>query len=75
MTGSAVLLGLVAQQAPKLGQLPATPLEKLLVALVALALVVFIGRFVLGIAWKLVRIGIVVVGALWVVSVAAPQLL
>ncbi|PSP77059.1 hypothetical protein BRC81_10510 [Halobacteriales archaeon QS_1_68_20] len=56
-------------------QLPATPVEKSLVAIVALAVVVFVGRFILGVAWKLVRIGIVVVGILWLVSVAAPQLL
>lgn len=70
-----MLLGSIAPYLLQLQQVPETPLGKLLVAIVALALVVFIGRFVLGIAWKLVRIGIVVVGALWLVSVAVPELL
>lgn len=48
---------------------------KLLVALVVAAFVVFLGRFVLGVAWKLLRIAIVVVGVLWLLSVAAPALL
>ncbi len=73
MVGSLQLAGTILVSV--LQGLPATPVEKLLVALVALALVVFVGRFVLGVAWKLVRIGIVVVGVLWLVSVAAPQLL
>lgn len=75
MTGFASVLAAFAQQVPQMQQLPGTPLGKLLVAIVALALVVFIGRFVLGVAWKLVRIGIVVVGVLWLLSVAAPSLL
>lgn len=51
-----------------------TPLGKLLVALVVLALVLFVGRFVMGIAWKLLRIAIVVVGLLWLLSVVVPAL-
>lgn len=51
-----------------------TTTGKLLVALVTAALVVFIGRFVLGLAWKVLRLAIVVVGALWLLSVVVPGL-
>ena len=49
--------------------LPATPLGKLLVGLVALAAVVLVGRVLLSIAWKLLLIGIVVVGGLYTAGV------
>jgi len=52
----------------------ATPLGKLLVALVVVALVLFVGRFVLQMAWRLVKIAIVVVAVVWLASVALPQL-
>lgn len=51
----------------------ATPLGKLLVALVVIALVLFIGRFVLKMAWRLVKIAIVLVALFWLVSVVLPQ--
>ncbi|MFB6126829.1 MAG: hypothetical protein ABEJ79_06015 [Halolamina sp.] len=47
----------------------ATPLGKLLAALVAIAAVIFVGRFVLSVAWRLVTVGLVLVGALYALSV------
>jgi hypothetical protein len=47
----------------------ATPLGKLLVGLVALAAVVLVGRILLSIAWKLLFVGIVVVGGLYTAGV------
>jgi hypothetical protein len=47
----------------------ATPLGKLLVGLVALAAIVLVGRIVLSIAWKLLLVAIVVVGALYTAGV------
>ena len=43
---------------------------QLLVALVVVALVVIVGKFVLKLAWRLVTIGIVVVAALYLLSAA-----
>ena len=45
-----------------------TPLGQVLVALVAIAIVIVIGRVVLAIAWKLVTIAAVVVALLFVLS-------
>ncbi|MEF8773891.1 MAG: hypothetical protein V5A23_03335 [Halobacteriales archaeon] len=67
------LAGTALQSAP-VEFVTATPLGKLLVALVVLALVLFVGRFVLGVAWKLLRIAIVVVALLWLISVVVPAL-
>ena len=53
----------------------AEPLGTLLVAVVVLALVVLIGRFVLNVAWRLLRIAAVVIGLLWGFSVLAPEVL
>lgn len=53
----------------QLGGLLATPLAKLLAALIVLAAVVFVGRILLNIAWKLILIAAAVVGVLYVVSV------
>jgi hypothetical protein len=55
--------------------LPRGPLGSLLVALVVIALVLVVGRFVLQVAWRLVTIAIVVVGLLWLLSVLVPGLL
>lgn len=69
--------GLLAAAALRAGPaefVTGTPLGKLLVALVVLALVLFVGRFVLGVAWKLLRIAIVVVALLWLLSVVVPAL-
>lgn len=43
-------------------------LGRLLLAVIAIGVIVFVGRFVLSIAWKLVVVAAVVIGALWVVS-------
>ena len=40
----------------------------LLLGLLALLVAVFVGRIVLGIAWKLVLVAVVVVAGLWVFS-------
>ncbi|MFB6308501.1 MAG: hypothetical protein ABEH35_04150 [Haloarculaceae archaeon] len=39
-----------------------------LVGLLALAAVILVGRFLLHLAWRLVLIGIVVVGVLWLLG-------
>ena len=63
------------QALPTSPELAGGPLGNLLVALVVVALVLFIGRFVMSVAWSVLRIAIVVVGLLWLVSVVAPNLL
>jgi len=52
----------------QLQALPDSPLGKLLVAIVALAVIVLVGRVVLSVAWKLLLIAGVVVAALYAVS-------
>jgi hypothetical protein len=47
----------------------ASPLGKLLVGLVVLAAVVLVGRIFLSVAWKLLLVSIVVVGALYTAGV------
>ncbi|ESS02986.1 MAG: hypothetical protein A07HR67_02494 [uncultured archaeon A07HR67] len=42
---------------------------QLLVALVVAAIVIVVGKFVLSLAWRLVTIGVVVVAALYLLSV------
>jgi hypothetical protein len=70
---SARALALVPlQSAPEF--LTTTPLGKLLVALVVLALVLVVGRFVLNMAWRLLRIAILIVVVLWLLSVVLPGL-
>jgi hypothetical protein len=54
---------------PVLVGLLATPLGKLLVGLLALAVVVLVGRMVLSVAWKLLLVAIVVVGGLYTAGV------
>lgn len=51
-----------------------TDLGKLLVALVVAAVVLFVGRYVLDVASKILKIAIVVVAVLWLLSVVAPRL-
>ena len=46
-----------------------TPLGTLLVALVGLAAVVLVGRILLNLAWRLLLVDIVVVGALYTAGV------
>lgn len=50
------------------GSLPNDPLGQLFVAIVLMAAVVFVGRFVLSFAWKLLTLGAVVVGSLYALS-------
>lgn len=47
----------------------ATPLGKLLAALLVTAVVIFLGRIVLNVAWKLVLAATAVVGVLYVFSI------
>lgn len=49
-----------------------TPLGKLLVALVVVAVVLFVGRYVMNMAWKVLKLAIVAVAVLWLASVVAP---
>lgn len=49
--------------------LPADPLGQLLVALVGLAAVVLVGRMVLSVAWKLLVVAILVLGALYTAGI------
>lgn len=46
----------------------ATPLGKLMVALVVITVIVLVGRFVLSVAWKLLVIATIVVAGLWLAS-------
>lgn len=55
-------------------ELLATPLGKLLVALVVVALVLVVGRFVMNMAWRLLKIAIVLVGIAWLVAVVLPEI-
>ncbi|GGN07685.1 hypothetical protein [Halarchaeum nitratireducens] len=48
--------------------LPGGDLGSLVVALVVALLAVFVGKFVLNVASKLIVIAVIVVGALWLVS-------
>lgn len=48
--------------------LTADPMGRLLIALVAVALVIVVGKFVLSLAWRLVSIGVVIVGILFLLS-------
>jgi hypothetical protein len=57
------------------GGLTGSPLGTLLLALVAIGVVVLVGRFVLSVAWKLVVLATLVVAGLWVVSTLAGGLL
>ncbi|KTG09290.1 hypothetical protein AUR64_16025 [Haloprofundus marisrubri] len=50
------------------------PYGSLFLSLLALGAVVFVGRLLLRLAWRLVTIALVVVGALMVVSMVAPGL-
>ena len=55
-------------QAPLQGPLPEGILGQAILAVLAIGIVVLVGRIVLNIAWKLVLIASVVVGALWLVT-------
>ncbi|MGB9965060.1 hypothetical protein [Halobacterium sp. CBA1126] len=51
-----------------LGGLTSSPLGTLLVALVAITVIVLVGRFVLSVAWRLLVVATLLVGAAWVVT-------
>jgi len=57
------------------GGLLDSPLGQLLLVVVAVGVVVLVGRIVLRIAWRLVTIAAVVIGALLLLSMVAPGLL
>lgn len=61
-------LAAAAPIALQLGSLPSSPLAKLLAVIVVVGVVVLVGRIVLSIAWRLVTIAAVVVGAILLVS-------
>ncbi|GAD52823.1 hypothetical protein MBEHAL_1583 [Halarchaeum acidiphilum MH1-52-1] len=48
--------------------LPGGDLGSLVIALVVALLAVFVGKFVLNVASKLIVLAVIVVGALWIVS-------
>lgn len=50
------------------------PLGELLVALVAVGVVILVGRVLLRLAWRLVTIGAVVVGLLFLAQTVVPAL-
>ena len=58
----------------QLGGVAGTDLGQLLVVLVALAVVVLVGRTVLKVAWRLVTIAVLIVAALYVLSLVVPGL-
>ncbi|WP_435117842.1 hypothetical protein [Halolamina sp. C58] len=48
--------------------MPEGPIGQALIAVVAIGIVILVGRVVLSIAWKLVLIASVLIGALWLVT-------
>lgn len=68
------MLATASALAPALAFLPAqlgpfsSPIGRLFLAIIVIGIVVFVGRFVLSVAWKIVTIAAVVVGLLWLVS-------
>ncbi|WP_353634290.1 hypothetical protein ABSL23_14695 [Halobacterium sp. NMX12-1] len=59
---------MLAVLALALGGLTSSPLGTLLLALVAVTVIVLVGRFVLSVAWKLLVVATILVGAAWVVT-------
>ncbi|MFC7019626.1 MULTISPECIES: hypothetical protein [Haloarcula] len=57
----------------QLGQFTSPP--ALLVGLVALAVVLLVGRVVMKVAWRLVVLAIIAVAALWVLGILGFQIL
>lgn len=50
------------------------PFGLVLLGLIAVGLVVLIGRFVLNVAWRLIKIATVAIAVLWGIVVLLPQL-
>jgi hypothetical protein len=48
--------------------MPEGPIGQALIAVVAIGIVILVGRVVLSIAWKLVLIASVLIGGLWLVT-------
>jgi len=63
-------LAALAASAPLQAGILASQTGQLLVALVAVAVIIVLGKFVLKLAWRLVTIGIVVVAAFFLLSTA-----
>jgi hypothetical protein len=61
-------MSLTPQVVVQLGGLVGGPLGQLLLAIVAVGVVVLVGRVVLSVAWRLVTIAAVVVGLLFLAS-------
>lgn len=77
MSPVSVAARMVALPSPGVLQLgpPADPLAQLFVLIVLVGVAILLGRFALGVAWRLVTIAAVVVGGLLVVSRIAPGVL
>jgi len=67
MVSSSTIQSLSALGALQLGPLASPP--GILVTLVLLAIIVFVGRFLMSLAWRLLLIAIAVVVALWLLGV------
>jgi len=65
-------MALASTVALQLGGVPGGLLGRLMVAIVVVAVVVLVGRFVLSVAWRLVTIAALVVGALLLLSLFGP---
>lgn len=61
-------LAALATSMPLQAGLMGSQMGQLLVGLVAIALVIIVGKFVLSLAWRLITIGIVIVAALFLLS-------
>jgi hypothetical protein len=62
------------QEAPATPEFLGGPVGTLLAALVVIALILFIGRYVMSVAWRIVKIAIVLVGIAWLVLNVLPAL-
>jgi hypothetical protein len=77
MSLSTALVGTLA--ALPLQEIPAAPgplggpLGTLLMALVVIALVLFLGRSVMSVAWRVVKLAVVLVGLAWLALTVAPM--
>jgi len=57
----------------QLGALPSPP--AILVGLLAIAVVLLVGRFVMKVAWRLVIIAIIAVAVLWILGILGFQVI
>jgi hypothetical protein len=70
MNASFATLLVPLQSAPDLFT---SPVGTLLIALVVIAVILFVGRYVMSVAWRLIRLAIVVVAIIWLATVVAPM--